>query len=351
MSIGSDGKMGKMRINMITGISSRAILLIMIAALALSFGCSSLNKPKTGITQADTHVGFSGIDMSFLQNAPPSQLLTMPDAGRTQFQVGVKLDNKGAYDIKDGYMLLGTEKDYMEIMQWYIDDEEITPIGASGEKVAFDLKGKSQTDPTGMSIVAIADIETLPLEKQSVTHTSSIILTACYDYETFAAAEVCIDTDLYNMKPLEKACSAKDITLTKGQGAPVSVDKIEVSMFSTADGFIKPQFIIYPTNKGKGMVFRNDKVRQACSSTPLGPDDLNMLVLEDISFSGYSMSAGLIECNPNPLRLRGPESKIVCTTKPGVISTESDTYKTNLQLTFKYGYTQSISKSMTISRP
>lgn len=332
--------------------SMHAILvsLILIISMFVS-GCSGLFKPSGGIADANIHTGTQGIEMSFLGNAPPAQLIAPPEGERTEFQVGVKIDNKGAYDIKDGNLLLNVEKDYMEIKDWQIGEEKMIQIGASGEKTSFELKGRSQIDLIGEGVVAIANVEALPLESQSITHTSGITMTACYDYETLASADVCIDTDINSMKSIEKTCTAQDISLSGGQGAPVSVDKIEVKMLPESQDFVRPQFVIHISNQADGMVLRRDKIRDACSSTPLNPEDINVISVYDVSFSGYSLMAGHIKCSPDKVKLRGSDSRIVCTVEKGVIKTDMETYRTQLQVTLKYGYSQSISADVEIARP
>lgn len=332
-------------------LTATLIILVLVFIIFSLYGCSGLiGSGKSPKQESVIHKGTQGLEMIFLQNAPPNELIAPPEGERMSFKVGVKMENKGASDIRDGQLLLVVEKNYMNVLGWEIQ-EGFSQVGAAGDKVAFTLKGRSELDPSGEMIASTADLEALPLERQSVTHTSSVSLTACYGYETIASANVCIDTEVYGMKPVEKTCTPTDITLSDGQGAPVAVDKIEVSMLPAGQEFVKPQFVIHILNKGSGLVFRPDKVRDACSASPLKQDEINVVKIDDVAFSGYSLRGGHIECSPNPLKLRQRNSKVVCSVKEGVISAETETYETILQVTLAYGYSQTISKQVTIERP
>lgn len=343
-----------------TGFFMHTMCIVLLISLLSISGCQGLLKPKKQLPQVNIYQGIQGLDMSFVKNAPPDEIIAPIEGEKMPFQAGIRLENKGAYDIKEGYLLLAVEKGYIDITGWRMAGEEkFQQIGASGEKVVFSLKGRSEDNPIGEADVAIADMQALPLEKQSVTHTSSVSFTSCYEYQTTASAPVCIDTDVYNLKPVEKSCTPKEVALSGGQGAPISADKIEVSILPEAAGtkgndqkeFVSPQFVIHISNKGDGIVFTSGKSSEACSASPLKPEDINTVFLEDISFSGYSLKGGLIKCTPNPLKLRGKDDKIVCRTEKGVVSTESGTYETLIQIVLKYGYSQTISKEVKVSRP
>ncbi|PIN87243.1 hypothetical protein COV19_00545 [Candidatus Woesearchaeota archaeon CG10_big_fil_rev_8_21_14_0_10_44_13] len=324
-----------------------------MAALLIS-GCSGLKRPSKDIT-VQIHTGTTGLAMSFLKNAPPSDIQATGENQRTPFQVGISLENKGAYDIKDGHLLLSVERNYMEIMGWQLNDNErFTQVGASGEKVSFKLKGRSDINPTGEIDSIFANVDALPFEKQSITRSASIRATACYGYQTLASASVCIDTDAYNLNPIDKSCTAKDISLSGGQGGPISVDKIDVSVLpNNEEGEEKsasPQFVVHISNKGDGLVFNKDKVSDACSSANLKTEDINTVTLDDISFSGYSLKGGYFECSPIQIRLRGQDDKFVCKVKKGIINTKTGAYSTTLEVVLEYGYSQTISKDLAMSR-
>lgn len=335
-------------------VSKKIILLLSIVCIIIVFsGCTGLLKPKKGISQSNVHVGTLGLEISLVKNAPPAEL-QMAEDGRMPFQVGVSIENKGAYDIKNGYLLLAVDKTYMEIMGWELPSDRYTQVGASGERVDFRINGRSELEPVGQSDVLFANVEALPLDKQSVTHTSRIGATVCYDYGTTASADVCIDTDVYNLKPLDKVCTVKDITLSGGQGGPISIDKIDVtSLPNSGEGdqkTVSPQFVVHVTNKGLGIPFRPDKVRDACSATSLKPEEINAITIDDITFSGYSLKAGYFDCTPTQLKLGTQDDKFICKVKKGVISAKTATYSTTLQVMLKYGYSQSISKETTVNR-
>ncbi len=67
--------------------------------------------------------------------------------------------------------------------------------------------------------------------------------------------ELCVDTDVYGLRPGEKACNSKDLAFNEGQGGPVAVTNIETKMLLDSDeDKVKPQLIIHIENKGNGEV-------------------------------------------------------------------------------------------------
>jgi len=237
--------MKKTGMNKTNIIASKAFFVILLAAAILfSQSCTlqGLLNSKTNIpTGYEFHTGKSGLKISFLQNSPPSQVYApekfVDEDGKTavsrqgsEFPVSLMLKNEGAYDIKNGYISFSLEQDYMELQSWAFpgkttEYEQPTDImiNPEGKKIKFDLEGKSSMNPAGDDKILAATILAKPLDKQSVTHTSNIIATACYEYRAEANAAICLDTDVYNLKPGIKSCALKTITLSGGQGAPVAV--------------------------------------------------------------------------------------------------------------------------------
>lgn len=314
--------------------------LILILAIFLIMGCEG--GPSGSDIILDVHKGLDALIMGFLENAPPDEVYE-----NGLIPVYVKLENKGAFDISDGYLALGYEKDYMSMYSWQIEGPVINTI--SDDLVQFSLKGKSYINIDGDSGIVSLKLKAKRIEEQSERHRSTILITGCYRYETEVEDTVCIDTDIYDLRKRDKACMVRDLSL-KSQGAPVAVDEIEVKMLPHMDeNKIKPQFIIHAENKGGGEVIRKESIKDACSAAPLSFEDYNRIAVRAF-LSDKELDCDLIsDSNIGYMRLKEKEDYIRCVLEEG-ISEEKGTYSTTLKVVLDYGYTHSISKDMTIKK-
>ncbi|MCX6707528.1 MAG: hypothetical protein NT001_05315, partial [Candidatus Woesearchaeota archaeon] len=237
----------------------------------------------------------------------------------TPFQAGIEISNKGAKDIKGGFLVLSVEKDYLKISSWNVESK-VTQIGAAGERMLFSINGMTSVNPVALTDLYTANLEALPIDTQTTHHVSAITLTSCYDYETELSRDVCINTDVYNVNPNEKVCTVSDIDISGGQGAPVEVIKIEEKMM-LAEGSAVPQFIIHVRNAATGSVVDKAKISEACSSSPLGYENYDLIDIDEVKFSGYSSSIGSIECSPKRIKLKDGEGTARCSLKQGLLNT------------------------------
>lgn len=307
---------------------NKSIKMILLPAIILVLfmpGCiqNPFVKPTT---QDDFRTGSQGILMEFLANAPPGETYE-----EYPFQIGVLLQNTGAYDIKNGFISFTIEEDYMELMN-------------QNDGVArFSLKGKSVALPTGDQLVKIIKAKTKKISEQSEKHDSTILASVCYQYQTKKDITVCIDTDIHNLKKMQKVCTIKDITLTP-QGAPVAITKIESDMLPAEDdNLIKPAFKIHIKNVGNGEVIDKSKISDVCSSEPLEHRELNIVDIK------VMLSNEKLECKPEPLKLKSNEDEVRCILEKGVPKDRA-TYTSPLTIELDYGYTYSLSKKVTIKK-
>ena len=299
------------------------ILLIMITLVFFLSGCVS-NPFIKPTTQDDFRIGRDGILINFLDNAPPSETYE-----EYPFSIGLMLKNAGAYDTKGGIISFTVEDDYIELL--------------NNKDIRFNLKGKSIALPTGDQKTEVIRAKAKKISGQSEMHTSKILASICYPYQTKKNIDVCIDTDIYNIKNMKKVCNVKDITLTT-QGAPVAITKIESEMLSSEDEkIVKPSFKIYIKNVGGGIVFAKEKVNDACSSAPLKYEELNAVEIK------VMMSGEELQCREKILKLKENKDNVICTFESGV-STEKAIYTTPLTIELNYGYSTSISKDILIKK-
>ena len=304
------------------------ILFITIFSILIS-GCTSSNKNQAGIIKAvDIYKGTDGLDFEFLKDSPPNEMYP-----NQSFQIITLIKNKGAYPIQNAKLVLS------------YDNTDFT-IGT--KEYYFSLNGKDIYDTRNDEKIKSFYGKSLPLLSNSAYLQSTIIATACYDYQNKLSTDICVDTDPYNLNPTEKACKTQDQSFS-GQGGPVGVSRIEQKS-EVSDRGVRPQFIIYLKNFGQGDVISKEKINDFCGSYTITKDSLNGITLKDISFSQYTRSD--IKCEPETLRLVNNEEFFVCTLINEMeIPKTVSTYKTNLNLEFDYGYTFTKSKDITIKKP
>jgi hypothetical protein len=322
------------------------IILILIIILIIS-GCNvgpkRNDKDRHPISEADIKVGTEGLKMEFLETMPPEKIFE-----KAPFPVSVQLKNKGASDIKDGVLALGIEEDYMRLAENQV-------------KVPFNIEGKSIVNLEGGEKIINWGMESRNIESQSESHISTILATACYTYKTNISTSICIDPDVYSLKRDIKSCTVKDVTFSKGQGAPIAVTKVETQMLPDFDGqpdfddkIVKPQIIIYIENKGNGEVINLENYKKVCSKEALEYRDYNTIFIEAF-LSGKEM-----DCTPKEdflnevekrgyIRLKSKKDIIRCVLEEG-LSQNKPSYTTPLKIVLSYGYTFTISKDVTIEK-
>ncbi|MCK5629385.1 MAG: hypothetical protein KAI26_02095 [Nanoarchaeota archaeon] len=305
-----------------------ASLFIIILLIAIS-GCEKVYTPERP-TLEDIEEGSEGLVISFIQNAPPPKV--MEDS---LFDIGIRIENKGTSDVKKGYLLLGYEKEYIGEIFW--QDK------GGNDRIYFDINGRSLNMPTGDEQVYLARIEAGNIGPQREQAQTLIYATACYDYSTKAHANFCVDTDVYNLKSIEKVCSAADISLGD-QGAPVAVTHIESTILVSKDeGVVRPQLKIHFSNVGDGTIVKQGKADIACSSQPLAKDDINTIKVSAV------LSEQQLLCKPEILKLRDGLDYTICTHEQGIADNNPSFY-TPITVTAEYGYMETISKEVTLMK-
>jgi hypothetical protein len=304
-------------------VSRRLLLLLLLVFVSgcLPFG----DGDGIDIDYEKVYSGTDGIVADFLKNAPQDRLYS-----GTDFKIGLDIANIGAYTT-DVNLRIGYERDYME-----------------PERAAFtinNLEGKSAYNLEGNRVYEFIDAKTLALKKTSgagslvESHKALISVTYCYDYQTLAKADVCVDTDVYDEK-LRKVCAVSDKSLSS-QGAPVAVKKIEVEMLPVAENNIVPQFTIHLQNVGDGTVIKRGQWLNAC-----------MGEVEDIGWDTVEIEASLsnnvLDCKKGSVKLDESQGEIRCT--GNTISQDRGTYAAPLVIKLYYGYYSIITKNVEILR-
>ena len=340
-------------------------IIINLVFLLFLLGCnitSSNQKTK----DIDVRVGLNGLVLEFIKNTPPVKVFE----GDT-FPVIVKIRNNGAYTIdKDKAIIsLGVEKDYTRGLKLQttesVNKVEITQSNdkLKDQPAMFGIEGKTTINTNGGFEVVSYDLQAGNVDPQSEAHSSIVIATACYSYQTILSTTVCIDTDVSGTKPGKKVCNMQDLTFSNGQGAPVAITKIEINMLPAKISNeneitqIKPQFLIYIENKDKGNVILNGIEKEYCTQSSVGHDKLNKIWVK-ASLGGKELDCKTLKKdlssqseNDNYVKLLDKKALARCIIKEeNNVARNADNYLSPLRVELTYGYTQSIAANYFIQK-
>lgn len=310
---------------MMKSVNTRYALLFVIFLVIVISGCSRLYEPDRPSLEDIEH-GTKGLVMEFIEGAPPEEVIE-----GSLFQAGVKVANEGAHDVKNGFLLLGYEDEYLYLNSW--------SKHGSRERIPISIQGKSEYLPEGEEGDYIANIEAREIGSQRERADTNLYLTACYDYQTSAHTSVCVDTDIYDLRESEKACDAEDKSLSS-QGAPIAVTRVETKMLISQD-LIKPQFIVHFDNVGGGTILKSGKADVACSGQPLAKGDINSLKVS------AALSETKLKCRPENFTLRDNQDYVICTHENG-IDKSIPAYNAPLTIIAEYGYMETVSREITV---
>jgi hypothetical protein len=307
-----------------THMKKEAILLLSILLLFI-IACT----PQSGERiPTDFRSGTEGLNLFVPPNLPPPQLYDDPD---TTLQVVVELENRGAADV-------GTSGDKIYLSGF--DNDLITNIKTTGEQIPH-IEGKSQFGPGGFDVVTFEGI-IRPLANVD-KYEPTLLVTACYGYETIATTSVCIDPNPFSGNAQQKVCTPRTVS-TGTQGGPLAVNSIELE---PSPG--KTRFRIYINNVGRGDAFRNGATYlNKCSpysANKLQFDEIGYVRLTDVSLSGTSI---LNTCKPladGHVRLVNGRATIFCEFNN---IRQTTAYTTPLTVKLKYGYRDSLLRPVRI---
>jgi hypothetical protein len=302
---------------MIKGIAAALTLLTLLA------GCGLLGTGGGRTPEENVHVGVKGLVMTL----EPVQTKIFPN---DPFTIIGTIANAGATDVDNGILTIGLEDDF------------VTMEGPRTQPLR--LVGRSALQPEGETGTLHLNLQARQLPSVTETVTSTVLLTMCYPYKTVGSATVCLDTDI-EKRIKNKPCTMGKVSLGNGQGAPVSISSIDVSMTSHTDrNKLIPTFTLTFDNPGGGQIVAPDKVSEACSGRAV--ENINhgevkaYLVDKELSCAKEGKAQVSFEKGRNVVR---------CTLPEGIDKTLAP-FNSVLRVEVDYGYSSTISRSVQIAR-
>ena len=346
-------------------ILKKKVPIIIITFIFLFSACTIQTNQKP--TDIDVRVGTTGLTTEFLKNTPPPRVFE-----GDKFPATIKVKNAGATNVKDyqAILSLAVEKDYTKSVQ--LSSSKNVHLYEGDKKdanvqniAAFGMEGRSQINTNGGEEVVSYNLVAGKVDPQSEFHSSTVIATLCYPYDTILSTTFCMDTDPNNLRPGKKVCKLQDLSFPNGQGAPVAISKIEISMLPSQEtqqspngyGKIIPQFLVFLENRGPGLVIKNDAIREFCTQGKISHEKFNTIFVK--AFLPGKDKGLELDCQPKEkkestekqgyVKLKDKKDMIRCTLKEGIDGTQ-DAYLSALKIEMSYGYTQSISSTYMIQK-
>lgn len=173
-----------------------------------------------------------------------------------------------------------------------------------------------------------------------------IMVTACYSYVTRSTAMVCVDPKPNSNS--KKACIARDVSLSGGQGAPVAITRVEQQASSGKIVFT----ITVKHNKKNTLDELFDITQLFTKCNPhagniVKPSDKNVVDILYVELSGEEITP---QCSGNR-RIRLDQSgngQFTCTAY--LTSASDSAYEAPLFIELGYGYGKNIYKEVTIKK-
>lgn len=312
-----------------------AAIVIMLMLLA---GCGKNKVPSI----PEIYTGLEGFDVSFAPESIPSSVtagssvdvvLLLNNKGAADMPaaiIAVK-DTKGAFTLEDAK---GSDKfDFLKPLiklKKVLSGKETSSNNLEGVTLTLKAKPFSTDKTTGKVVQDFVD--------------TGLLATNCYDYSTKLTANICVDASTYSFQKQRKPCDYKvPLTFAKGQGAPVSVTRIETLDPDTSGNTIKPRFKIYIANSGKGLIIDKSSLNLFCApsgKTSGGSKDdtpkVNAISIDKVQLNGKDL-----KCSEAGKILSGIPSKdyVLCYYDGTEFAAGSGAFVTPLSIEFSYGYT------------
>ncbi|MEM0231019.1 MAG: hypothetical protein QXW00_02315 [Candidatus Woesearchaeota archaeon] len=282
--------------------------------LILAYGCGPSSKSTTNY-----RTGTKGVEINFAESSPPESL-HYSQGGDNRVAVSIEVRNLGAESCDGATIYLSGY------------DPNILPLPSTVSVKRLEGKEESKNPSGSLEYVEVGNFEfRMPSGVDFIE--IPLMATACYKYKTIAGTTVCIDPN--PSKPGTKACKpARSISMSGGQGGPVSVTSIQQE-----SGVGNVIFTFTIKNVGGGEVISSDSTG-TCMSADLSKQNL-------VKVSG-SLSDRQMSCTPSDVRLVNGEGIVVC--KVSGLSSSQSAYTTNVQLTLEYGYKYSTVKNVKLIR-
>src|SRR3989344_7374669 len=307
------------------------LLGVLLLAIVIS-GCSA---PRGGEEPREFNfrTGSEGLVLQFPEGTPDRIF-----ENDQQIKFTVEIQNRGAYPQFDeigglnGFIWVGGfDKSVIDLQpeQRQLDERA--------------LEGKSEINREGGYWAAVISGRAFNLPSGTPYYRTPMIVTATYNYETVASADICVDPEPRSPYVREKVCQITDfsnVVMSGSQGAPIAVTSIEEDATSTA-----LLFRIYVSNVGGGLLINENDI-SFDPNRGYDWDELNQVRIADVAVGNIPMT----ECRPGIgeyLELRNNRGVIFCRLATAGLD---NAYRAPLNVRLAYGYASSVTRDIEVHR-
>ena len=165
------------------------VVLCLILLLITSCKPTPENPQQSAAVTKFVKSGNFGLELKFVDNMPPNQVFDTSGINAL-----VEVRNVGSYDIKNNECYL----------QFGGSDTNILR-GINHRQSCGDLEGKSALNLEGGFDVIEYKTSSISLPEGTPTFNAPIQATACYEYQTVATPQICVDSGFYEITGEQKA--------------------------------------------------------------------------------------------------------------------------------------------------
>ena len=310
------------------GVGCWLVLIISLSLLLIS--CQRVpggERPQdTAAALQQLKTGIKGVELSLIPNYPPATIYD-----QNELIAILEIKNLGNHHLEAEECFVQATGFDPNILRGGLDVLRSCAenIGTLEGKTVYNLEGGFNQIEFKASNIA--------LPHGIFDYQPNLNFLVCYNYQTTASPQVCIDPLLYQVSSLQKACNYRNsVAVGGGQGGPVGVSHVGVDMVGN-----RAIFDITISNLGSGTVLSPFTDLQGCG-------DATTVTRQDFDKVAYSvqLADAFGTCNPRDgiVRLNNGRGKIVCSFDvPGTTA-----YETPLLIDLNYNYLNSISRSVRV---
>ncbi len=314
---------------------------------------------QSGPGPLNVYTGTEGLTINFLENNPPSEAYE-----NSEIVVAAEIWNKGAHPLNetgDNYAVVHLNFDTLYFKG---QNQQIYPLFAPSQTQKLIIQGKSETWPTGeKTIMQMANLKVNEIPGVREMPKTTVEASICYPYTTILSQNICIDGDIYDLDK-NPVCRNRGTYTFSGQGAPISIYKLEVDMIpaglvqgetttfgqQTTMMSLKPSFKITMRNVGGGVVFTPNIylfTDEVCSISNRYYEKDNINVVRVKAYLGNEE----LKCiGDSELTLYSNEGSIRCEVPEGKTYQINRNYESLLTIQAEYYYRTSTTKTIQIRR-
>jgi len=253
--------------------------------------------------------GVKEVNFKFFDNNPPSIVYQ-----NFPYKIIVEVDNLAAYDVDNGEVSInGLDKSYF------------LHVGEA-KKTFGTLEGRGTSNPSGDKTFLEFDFSTEKLAINEKQFSNNFLLVAKYDSTLEFSDSVCLNPNVFDV--FDGGCKVKSKKSYSGQGGPLAVTNLE-EIISPGDS-AEVEFRLKLRNKGKGEI-----TTITLGKARLGNKELSC------QFKGETINKKQVV-----LKSSKKEANLVCR---GPIDS-SNSYLTTIFFDFKYDYTYTKRKELTLRK-